>query len=608
MLYDLLTNKLPFHFTGLNAMQAGEMVWSKEPAKPSTINARIAGLTRRSWDDLDVLVLKAMHKDVGQRYGTVDGLIRDIHHFLADEPLDARPDSTKYLVSKFLRRNQRNVALIGAVICFIFGLSGFFLFSITRARNAAQEEASRTRRVTEFTRTMLSGDDADNGPSKDMKVIDMLGLALTRAKSLDTDPTTQAELYTTLGSLYTYLGNYGKADEVLHSACGILAQRAPVSHEMSEALLQLGVLYAVQSNDKRSLACMSKALAVEQQVKPIDRALLFRSRNGIAYALLESDPKSAAAALADLLNEPAGNTTEEERSDVWQNLATAYINLGEYAKAEPYERKVLAYSRRTRPATHPDISGELINLSIIEREQAHYAAAEQDLREALAINSAWFPKGHGQIGDVQRMLASVLFLEKRYDEAIPLAREALITEERSYGSSNRKTAYAIQIVGVLDLKRGNAAEAVSLFQREIATLKSLNDPTNLPRALGYLGDAYAALRRYPLSEEAYRSAMRSYDSSFVPALSRQAETNRKLGEVLMKQGRYSDAEPPLLKSYSVWTSNPSSPSDEVRLTRENLVRVYKALRRKAEEERFEREIKASIQLEGEISSNSFPLP
>jgi tetratricopeptide (TPR) repeat protein len=296
--------------------------------------------------------------------------------------------------------------------------------------------------------------------------------------------------------------------------------------------------------------------------------------------------------LTDLLKQPVGDATEEARSDVWNNLATGYINMGEYAKAEPYVRMALAYSQKTRPAIHPDIAQELIDLSMIERELRNYPAAEQDLRKALAIDMAWYPKGHQETGDVKRLLANVLVLEHRYDDAMPLAREAMADEQKSLGTSNRRTAYAMQTVGLLDLKRGNLAEASSLFEQEIASLQALKDPTDLPKAFDYLGDVYIAQQQYKPGIKAYRKAVELYGSSLVPAGSYQAQCNRKLAEALMFEGQYAAAELPLLAGYRVWTSNPNVFSEELRLTRADLVKVYEALQRKPELARFQRELGA----------------
>lgn len=49
-----------------------------------------------------------MHKEPERRYRSVEALIRDVDHFLA-EPLEARADTLSYRIGKFVRRNRRPV-------------------------------------------------------------------------------------------------------------------------------------------------------------------------------------------------------------------------------------------------------------------------------------------------------------------------------------------------------------------------------------------------------------------------------------------------------------------------------------------------------------------
>jgi serine/threonine-protein kinase len=147
--------------------------------------------------------------------------------------------------------------------------------------------------------------------------------------------------------------------------------------------------------------------------------------------------------LTELLNEPFSAATDDERSDVWDLLATAYINVGDYAKAEPFVRRVLAYTRRINPA-HPDLATELVNLGLIQHHQRDYQGAEQSFREALAIDEAWYPKHHPDTAGVRRILANTLFEEALFDQAQVLAHEALEDEERAYGNMHVEVAYALQ--------------------------------------------------------------------------------------------------------------------------------------------------------------------
>src|SRR5690606_955436 len=94
LLYELLTGTLPFETAGLTPGQIERRILEQEPEKPSVRAARAAGaawtaaLSRSAWADLDVLCLKAMHRDPRRRYPTVEALVRDLDHFARGEPLE----------------------------------------------------------------------------------------------------------------------------------------------------------------------------------------------------------------------------------------------------------------------------------------------------------------------------------------------------------------------------------------------------------------------------------------------------------------------------------------------------------------------------------------
>ena len=92
----MLTGRLPFD--GLPS--AGS-----EPARPSIAARESAGRIPRSvgtaaWADLDVLCLKALHQDPKRRYQSAAELIRDVDHYLKDEPLEARADTVELQLAK----------------------------------------------------------------------------------------------------------------------------------------------------------------------------------------------------------------------------------------------------------------------------------------------------------------------------------------------------------------------------------------------------------------------------------------------------------------------------------------------------------------------------
>jgi serine/threonine-protein kinase len=126
ILYELLAGKLPFDISKSTPAEAATLITTGEPATPSSAG-RLTGIGTASWSDLDVLCLTAMHKDPRRRYPSVEALVRDINHYLNDEPLEARADSWSYKLGKFFRRNRQTVSLAGAMVALIIVAIGLTL-------------------------------------------------------------------------------------------------------------------------------------------------------------------------------------------------------------------------------------------------------------------------------------------------------------------------------------------------------------------------------------------------------------------------------------------------------------------------------------------------
>ena len=133
ILYELLTGLRPIDAKRLKQAALAEMIriiQEEQPSKPSTRLStdeslpslaamrhtepkRLIALLR---GELDWVVMKCLEKSRERRYETVNGLARDIQRYLADEPVEARPPSTGYRLSKFLQRNKGPVLAASLVL------------------------------------------------------------------------------------------------------------------------------------------------------------------------------------------------------------------------------------------------------------------------------------------------------------------------------------------------------------------------------------------------------------------------------------------------------------------------------------------------------------
>ena len=87
--------------------------------------------------DFEILCQTALHAEPARRYNSADALLRDIRHYLAGEPLEARPDRFSYRAAKFIRRNRRAVFAAVLLVLSLAALVTFYTVRLRQARNEA---------------------------------------------------------------------------------------------------------------------------------------------------------------------------------------------------------------------------------------------------------------------------------------------------------------------------------------------------------------------------------------------------------------------------------------------------------------------------------------
>lgn len=111
ILFQVLTRKFPYDVTG-HVMDVLERVRSAEPIRPVALRKDIG-------DEVETIILKCLAKDRERRYQSAGELARDINHYLSGEPIEAKRDSTLYVLKKALRRYRLPVAIAAAFVALI---------------------------------------------------------------------------------------------------------------------------------------------------------------------------------------------------------------------------------------------------------------------------------------------------------------------------------------------------------------------------------------------------------------------------------------------------------------------------------------------------------
>jgi hypothetical protein len=106
--------------------------------------------------DLETIVLKAMAREVAERYATAQELADDLRRFLENKPIKARPPTQLERAVKWSRRHRRTVvAAVGLLAAAVVGLAtGLVLL----AREQTKTQAAYDRLVQEQARTKAAWD------------------------------------------------------------------------------------------------------------------------------------------------------------------------------------------------------------------------------------------------------------------------------------------------------------------------------------------------------------------------------------------------------------------------------------------------------------------
>jgi WD40 repeat protein len=140
-LYEMLT--LRPAFSGGDRAALVKQILHTEPPRPRALDPPLPR-------DLETIVLKCIAKEPGQRYPSADALADDLRHFLAGEPVRARPVG---LGGRLLRWSKRNPALAGSTVAATFATItaliifavGFFL--VRGARDEARDKADKNEKL-----------------------------------------------------------------------------------------------------------------------------------------------------------------------------------------------------------------------------------------------------------------------------------------------------------------------------------------------------------------------------------------------------------------------------------------------------------------------------
>ncbi len=592
ILYELLTGKTPADLSQANA--AGLLRFTEEEVHRPSLAARenqanAIQASKADWSDLDVLCLTALHRDRRRRYDTAEALIRDVDHFLEQQPLEAHTDTVRYHLVKFVARNRRHVAAAAVVLMLVVALSFVFTIRLIIARNRALSSEAQTQRIQQLMMNLFQGDDAAAGPAKELRVVDLLERGVQQAESLKGEPALRAQLEYTIGMLYHKLGRPDRAEPLLRSA---LHQRIRLfgleNSETAKSQIELASVLSDRSKFGEAEQLANQVLAWEKRKFASD-SIEVATAQGTLGSVLEArgDYKNALLLLDSAKNVLAKGPATVALSEVLTNLGDTHYYRGDTQQSEEIYRQALSTDRQIFGPRHPSVAVDFEDLGNVQLDRGEYVVAEGLFRQAVEINRAWYGEASQKTADSLAGLGSSLIGQKRFDEADQAFQRALVGTRVSYGERNPRFAALLSLIADSAKLQNKLGDAEKLYRQAAEIMRQTVGEKHALYAcqLSSLGSIYTAKREYRKAEKILLLALNTLQAT-VPAERYTGLTEIRLGAALAGEKRYAEAAHHALAGYATLQKKTAPASLEQKSARQILYGIYMAANQPAKANQF----------------------
>jgi serine/threonine protein kinase len=561
-LYELLT--LEPVFGAADRQELLRSIAFEDPRPPRRRNPAIP-------NELETIVLKALDKNPGERYGTAQELADDLRRFLEDRPIRARRPSVVSRVRKWARRHRSVVT--ATIVSTILALAvGFALMAwqwrvaehrrkqAELAEVAARKSAAQREIINQFLIDDLLGQatPTTNAVGDKITVRDLLDKAAGRIENNDAvaaEPEVEATIRHAIGAAYTNLGQFDRAEPHLRRAVEIRRHVLGEMHpETLSARNTLGFLLFLEGKfadaervcresvldsraslggeDKETLRALRHlGLVLSTQGKRKEAEIHVRQRYEIIRRLEGPDHPSTLDARSDLLYVvwQCGRLDESE--------ALLHENLEAHRRAGHPEKHPLVVSNA---AWQPML---LVALGNWDKAEAEFRNSDDSCRHVFG------PEHYETISNLANW-AALLHARHKDAQAGPLLREC-VRLYRKVQPDHPLLALSLYEWGTFLLERDDKKEAESVLREALTLQRKLlvQDHYWTGQTLVALGWTLTISGRPTDGEPLLREALDICRRTLPRGDWFTADSESLLGGCLSAQGKHEEAEPLVLSGY-----------------------------------------------------------
>ena len=526
VLYELLIGALPFdpeelRKGGIDHIR--QIICETEPKTPSTRlttlgqeakkiaqrrRTEVSGLAKRLHRELEWIPLMAMRKERTRRYRSASELADDIQNYLKGAPLIAGPESTTYLIKKFIKRKRALVTGIAAVlVVLIAGIVVSTILAIGQARAHAEAQL-----VTNFLNDNVLGS-ASMIKGREATVIDVVNNAVAKLNEgqFRDRPLIEASIRGTLAWTYYDLGRYAVAAQ----------HQKPVYHIYLE---QLGENHIRTNTALNMVAVFYYHGGMYREAEPLYRQVIEK-----AY------------------QHKTGDYVQKKLN--WNaNLACTLAGLGRYEEAE----------QLLRPRIENNLSiGYGLHMGEIYREQGKYQEANHILLDSLYTgykdteqmeerkDTQFLIQNYGNIVRCMHELGLLRLAQGRYKDAEDWFEQGKeLGDTELPGKDHPYMLLNINGLAIIRIKQQRYEEANTLLERALEgrKLKLGEGHPNTIRTIHYFGILYREQGQFDKAEQFLIEALNKRKTKLSEDHPHTLQTMHELGMLYKEQARYEEAE------------------------------------------------------------------
>lgn len=597
ILFEMLTGAHPYPITGRLA-EVIRNIGEAEPARASSIRREID-------DDLDTIIGKALSKEKERRYQSVADLLRDLARYRSGWPIEAKGDSTWYVLRKTLRRHRVPACAAAAILIVLVLATAVSIGFWRRAvmdRRQSELEASKVAAINEFLVGMLNSVQPLRR-GKDVMMSEILDEAAASIdESFADQPLIEAELRTTIGDTYRTIGLFDAAE--LHLSRALAIRRRLLGEEDPHTLTSILALAMLQDHQGRydeAEPLLVNAVELHRRTLGADHPDTLRAINALGLLHLKQGRLSEAEPLWEEVLQRRVRALGEEALltlHAMNNVCWLYLEQGRYDEAEVVGRRAYQIACRALGEDHPVALAALNHLAAICHRQGRYAEAEplyiktlearrrvlgDDHPDTLftSLGLGWLYVSQGRYDEAERFhlqeldtarrvlgdehpgtlqymnsLAVTYYYQGRNDEAEDLHRRILEIRHRVLGEEHPDTLGSMSNLAAIYYEQGRYEEVEPLWIQTLEIRRRVlgEDHPETLASKSNLGLLYHRLKRYDEAEALHIQALEGRRAVLGPTHHFTVDSVINLAEVYRASERYALAERELLRGYEEYAA------------------------------------------------------